>query len=265
MIKVSWISVYLYCPVKLYYQEVLGERIKTHIVNRQILREAYLGFEEMIKSNFWILNSNMSPQKISDVLFSDVPKMVRRISNDYQLPKSESKRLEKELIEDLRIETGLIALKIYKIMGQYDLIGSELFEILFPPVIPEYFLENQEINLKGKIDKIELIDGFYYPITIKTGKFPSKGVWESDALQIAAYSLLMEYEFRKEILVGFVDYVKMGGRRAVVINQHMRNILLEVLEEMNIILDSDKIPEITLNTRRCDFCEYQNRCEYQRG
>ncbi len=70
----------------------------------------------------------------------------------------------------------------------------------------------------GQIDKIEIIDGVYYPIKIKTNLPPLKGVWLSDAIHITAYAYLMEHEFNKEVPVGFVNYMRVGSKKPVLIN-----------------------------------------------
>lgn len=55
-----------------------------------------------------------------------------------------------------------------------------------------------------------------------------KGVWDGDAIELIAAALLIENEFDTEVFVGFVDYLKLGGeRRVVVMDANLRKSFLE--------------------------------------
>lgn len=97
---------------------------------------------------------------------------------------------------------------------------------------------------------------------MKTGRPPVRGVWESDALQITAYALLIEKEFNREVLVGFVDYLQINQRRPVIVNSNLRERLWDVLEQINSMFYEGIIPEIKQSTKKCKICEYADLCEY---
>ena len=86
-------------------------------------------------------------------------------------------------------------------------------------------------------DKIEIIDGKYYPISIKGSNPPIKGVWDQDAIELVAHAILLEEEFETEVFVGFVDYEKIMSEflNKDNITSYMLTSLIEKIE-----IDNDK-------------------------
>lgn len=223
------------------------------------------GYDEIIKRNLWQLEENMSIKEISETLYQDVPELVENIFYRYQetgLMDFMERGICKGLKDDLKLDTCLTALKVKKIMKWSRKSSLEVSELLFPSYLIEFQLKNKDLHLKGKVDKIELLEGHYYPVEIKSGRPPAKGVWKNDALQLAAYALLIEEEFKKEVLVGFVDYILIGDRRTVVLNHSLIDELSAVLNEMHSILNSEYVPEIAQNPNKCRACDYADFCEY---
>jgi len=247
MISVSWISEFIYCPLKLYLKQVVGEDVETPAMTLgNMHHELRRGYDEITKRNLWQIEENMSIKEIREVLYHDIPELVDNISYNYQeiaLIDFMDRRVCDSLKEDLKLDSWALALKIKKIMKSSGINSLEVADILFPACLLEFQLKNKDLSLKGKVDKIELLDGHYYPVEIKSGRPPVKGVWKNDALQIAAYALLIEEEFKKEVLVGFVDYVQIGDRRTVVLNDPLIEELSTVLNEMHSILNSEYVPE----------------------
>ena len=266
MINVSWISEYSYCPLKLYLKQVMGEDEETPVMTMgNIQHELRRGYEEITKRNLWHLEEHMSVKEISEILYQDVPELVEHISDKYR-ETGLMDFLETgtciSLKEDLKLDSCLTALKVKKIMKWSRKSSLEVADILFPSCLIEFYLKNKDLQLKGKVDKIELLEGHYYPVEVKSGRPPVKGVWKGDALQTAAYALLIEEEFKREVLVGFVDYVQIADRRTVVLNNPLIEELYTVLNEMQSILNSEYVPELVQNPNKCKACDYADFCEY---
>lgn len=245
----------------------MGEDVETiYMTIGNMQHEARRGFEEITKRNIWGLKENMDIKDIREALFEDVPQLIERVFDKYRdldlIDTQQHSLMCENLKENLQLESCIMALKVYKILRWTDRTGLEIVDMLFPASLIEFSLENQELNLRGKVDKIELLDGYYYPIEIKSGKPPLKGVWKSDALQIAAYAILIEEEFKKEVPVGFVDYLQIGDRITVPLNNPLREELFTVLNEINSILDGNCVPEIVQNPNKCRACDYADFCEY---
>ncbi|MGZ7160105.1 MAG: CRISPR-associated protein Cas4 [Methanobacterium sp.] len=265
MLNVSEISEFVYCPVKLYlkYTEDI-EVQKSEMIAGKVIHDARRGFEDILKHNTWNVTKDMDIAEIQRVILKGVPEYLDKLQSKYldyyKVDKENLNKFFKELKEDLIIEASINVLKIKKLLKTTDKQGREISEMLFPQSLSEFTLENQDLNLKGKVDKIEIINGIYYPVEIKSSFPPSKGTWLSDSLQIAAYSLLMSYELNKEVFVGFVYYTKIFERRTVVINSILHNKLIEVLDSINMMFEKDEIPEFKRHKNKCMKCEYLEIC-----
>ena len=267
MLRVSEISEFIYCPVKLYLKYTEGFEDDTNeMVAGKIIHEARRGFDEIVKHNIWNMNKDMGMAEIQKRIIQGIPEFIDELHlkySDYsKFDEEDLNQFFKELKEDLILEASINVLKIKKLMEDTKRQGMEISEMLFPQSLLEFSLENEELNLKGKIDKIEIINGIYYPVEIKTGFPPSKGVWLSDALQIAAYAALIDYELNKEVLVGFIYYTKIFEKRPVVINSVLYNKLFQVLDSISTMFEKEEIPEFQLNKKKCEKCEYVEICKF---
>ena len=121
-------------------------------------------------------------------------------------------------------------------------------------------MKDKQLDLVGICDKIEIIDGKYYPISFKSSKPPLKGIWDSDAIELAANAILIEEEFDTEVFVGFVKYSKIDDKRPVIMDMNLRKGLFSVLNEVKEIIINKKIPKVKINEKKCRNCEYYAIC-----
>ena len=267
MIAVSSISEFVYCPAKMYLNQVQGKEAPTNqMIHGKFVHEVRRGYEEITKQNLWRIKENMELDDIFDFIFGEVPQFTQKVSkkysNKYGVDDSTLKSMCNDLVDDLELESRFLSLKIKRILDRTPKRGNEIAEMFFPQSLLEFPLKNEDLNLIGKIDKIEVVNGVYFPVEVKTGMPPSKGVWLADALQIAAYAVLIDYELNKEVLVGFVDYIKICERRPVVVNSILHNKLFGVLDDMITMFEKQEVPEFKLNKNKCEKCEYMDICEY---
>jgi len=267
MIKVSSILEFVYCPAKMYLNHIQEGEVQTpQMIHGKIIQEVRRGFEEITKRNMWNIKENMEIEDIFNILFDEVHQFIEKTSKKYSgkdgINHSTFNDLCSDLEDDLKLESQFMALKIKRILNATKKRGNEIAEMFFPQALLEFPLQNEELNLSGKVDKIEIINGIYHPVEVKTGMPPAKGVWLADALQIAAYAVLMDYELNKEVLVGFVDYIKICERRPVVVNSILHQKLFGVLDDINMMFEKQEIPQFNLNKNKCEKCEYMEICEY---
>jgi len=267
MISVSAISEFIYCPFKVYLRYVEGYQIQSpFMLVGRLYHEVNRGYEELIKRNIWSLNKKMNLEEVSLNIFEGVSEFVAETSQKYENPElMDNEKFEdvKNMLESqLKLDSLIIAIKTKKILntGKSPL---EIVDMLFPPSILDLTLENSEIGLKGKVDKVELGEGIYYPVEIKTGFPPVKGVWQADALQITAYSLLIEEELKKEVLVGFVDYLQIRERKTVVVNSNLREKLVETLSQLQSLIYEGDFPDKEPVTSKCNSCNYAPVCDHR--
>ncbi|MDI6644700.1 MAG: CRISPR-associated protein Cas4 [Methanobacteriaceae archaeon] len=266
IIPVSSISEYVYCPMKLYLRYNVEETPRNpQMTSGKLYHQVRQEFQEMVKRDLWSITADMELKKVFNKIFNNLPPILEKnLLNHPDLEFLEKKDIEeifKKIINQIRAESWIIAVKIKNIMDETEKDVPKIIEMLFPPAILEYKMEDREMGIGGIVDRIEVFDGVYYPVEIKSNRPPLKGVWESDELQIAAYGFLIEKEFNTEVLVGFIDYLKINERRPVVLNSKLRKKLLDTIEAIYDMFEGD-IPEIDLNIKKCKFCEYSDYCEH---
>ncbi|MGB9978885.1 CRISPR-associated protein Cas4 [Methanobacterium sp.] len=267
MIRVSSITEFVYCPAKMFLNQIQGNNIQTSkMIHGKLVHEIRRGYEEITKQNIWRIKENIELEDIFSTIFEEVPQFVEKVSKKYsakyEINSSTLNGMCKDLEDDLKLESQFLSLKIKKILNTSSKRSGEIAEMFFPQSLLEFSLKNEELNLRGKIDKIEVINNIYYPVEVKTGMPPSKGVWLADALQIAAYAVLMGYELNKEVLVGFVDYIRICERRPVVVDSILHQKLFGILDDITTMFEKQEIPEFKLNKNKCEKCEYMDICEF---
>ncbi|MBC7101434.1 MAG: Dna2/Cas4 domain-containing protein [Methanobacteriales archaeon] len=238
--RVSLISEYLFCPFKLYIEEV-DER---SIQKIKLIRGAYNDFKDLIGDVLPLIHKGMGVNEIRDILKRGVERLA---------PPSEIEKI-------LEMEAEVESIKIKRFMDVTGKDGYEIRRFIANPSLSNYRIYDDSLELYGNVHRIEIIKGKYHPIKIKIGLPPYKGVWDSDALEVAAYALLIEKEFKSEVLLGFVDYILVGERRPVTIDQALREDLLTIIGEIKGILMGEHAPSTNLNPRKCEKCNYNDIC-----
>jgi CRISPR-associated exonuclease Cas4 len=264
MISVSSVTEYLYCPLKAYFTYVKGYEISCEsLLIGKLTHELIKGFNELIKRNIWSLNNEMSINDISKTLWLDVPEFVKKCCSkkEYKdvVDPEELGEVCEHVEDQFRLDSFIYVFKCLKML-EMNMSGDQIADILFPPAMAGFSVESQMMGLRGKIDRIEIDDGLYVPIITKTGVPPVKGVWTSHALQLTAYALLMEESFRREVLIGYVDYVQIGTRKAVLIDQQLREKFYSAFNEIETMLIDESVPEATPNKNKCEKCDYKEFC-----
>lgn len=264
MITVSLVGEYLYCPFKVYLNNKYNsDVIDKNIIIGQISHESMQEYEKILKKNLWDLKGDMKINDILEKLFHGIPEHFEEVNSKFQDRLYYEDYIDKfqRLKEDMVFNSWIMALKIQKLLKN-GVYGSEAVDILFPTCLTEFLIEDEELGLSGKVDRIEIIDGVYYPITTKTNLPPLKGVWEADALQITGYAILMEREFNKKIKVGFVNYNRICCRKPVLISSSLIEKFNNIFNELTDVVYGDYKPEIVQNVSKCRSCECYELCDY---
>lgn len=264
MITISLVCEYLYCPFKVYLNyKYNADIIDKNIIIGQISHESMQEYEKILKNNIWDLKGDMKIKDILEELFKGIPEHFEEVDRKFQdkLYYEDYNDKFRRLKEDMVFNSWIIALKIQKLLKN-GIYGSEAVDILFPTCLTEFLIEDKKLGLSGRVDRIEIIDGVYYPITTKTNLPPLKGVWESDALQITGYAILMENEFNKKINVGFVNYNRICCRKPVLISPSLIEKFNNTFNELKYVVYDDYKPEIVQNVSKCRSCECSELCDY---
>ena len=171
------------------------------------------------------------------------------------------KELKKELINEINFNLKVLSLKVAQSMKILDKDGDELQGMFFPSSMYNYLIRDIGLDLIGLIDKIEVEKGNYFPISLKSSNPPIKGVWDGDFMEAIANALLIEQEFNTYVTVAYVDYLKIGERRTVIIDTDARKSFFKVLTNVNKIVEDGEIPTVKTNLKKCENCEYKELCD----
>ena len=171
------------------------------------------------------------------------------------------KELKKELVNEINFNLKILSLKVAQSMKILDKEGDELQGMFFPSSMCNYLIRDIGLDLIGLIDRIEVEKGNYFPISLKSSNPPIRGVWDGDFMEAIANALLIEQEFNTYVTVAYIDYLKIGERRTVIIDTDARKSFFKVLTNVNKIVENGEIPTVKTNLKKCENCEYKELCE----
>ena len=171
------------------------------------------------------------------------------------------KELKKELISEINLNLKILSLKVAQAMKILDKDGDELKGLFFPTSMYNYLIRDLGLDLIGVIDKIEVEKGNYFPISLKSSNPPINGVWDGDLMEAIANALLIEQEFGTYVTIAYVDYLKIGLRKSVIIDTDARKSFFKVLTHINKIVEDGEIPDVKTSMKKCENCEYKELCD----
>jgi len=235
-------------------------RLKKDMEIEEIEENLSRNIDDYIKNSIAILENSDLEDKIN--LEEEITKENhfenKEIANVNEISKIDE--LKSEIKSEAYFNMKILALKSQKAMILNEKDGSQIAELFFPSSMYSYLIKDQQLELIGTCDKIEIIDGKYYPINIKSSNPPLKGTWDNDAIELVANALLIEQEFDTEVFVGFIHYLKIGDRRPVVMDANLRKGLFKVLSEVKDIISENIVPNVNVNIQKCNKCDYKEIC-----
>lgn len=261
MISISSIKTQMYCPMKLYIQTHVDINENTDYQLAIELKKLKMDVQDLIQKNMRKIKKDMSILQIEQALSENIDSYIKNTADairsmNFMIEPSQIN----QIIDDTYFNIKITAIKIKRSMTILDKNAFEIIDMFFPNSMYSYLLKDSELELIGMCDKIEIMDGKYYPISIKSSNPPLKGVWDQDAVELVAQAILLEEEFETDVYVGFVDYEKIGDRRPVVMDVNLRKGLFDIMREVKEITDNKKLPNVRKNPKKCDNCEYRGIC-----
>lgn len=121
-----------------------------------------------------------------------------------------------------------------------------------------FWLESEALSLAGNLDALILTEKEVLPLDVKFSKFGSISyAWK---MQLTAYSLLAEENFGKRVERAFIYIVSEKEMlKEVKISAEDKKALLRLLEEIRILLESEKYPQ-AIKSKKCGYCEVEKFC-----
>lgn len=256
IINVTDITEYLYCPRKVYLRLSKGIRsppskimilgslrhkaLELFSKNEQTLVSSII--EKPEESKIKKLYSNMA-SGITREIFSLNENLAGKFGiTEAEFKKSVSLSLEPE-----------IAIRIPAIMATAEkgFLSISLWKELEPKYISELKLESPELGIRGRVDRVQLAPELV-PFEVKT----RDRVYESDKIQLAAYSLLLEKEFNQPVSSGVVEFL--GKHEKIELTPELKARVLEIADKIRSM--TEETAEFPSNFEKCRNCMLKENC-----
>ena len=265
-IPVTLLSTYLYCARKLFLERVLmlKEPPKESLVIGSIRHETHDFMNKKEEEIAVSITKDMSFQNIKELYKNKYLGMLRKVilGNKKRLVEVDIEMFDayeksaKFIVE----EASSRADNIFSFIQANKVYGEELWQKLTPKIISELKVESDELMLKGIVDQIHVYEDSYVPFELKTGRTPQDGVWPSHRIQIAAYSLLLQEHFNKQVKEGFVLYLDSKQKRHIAINPYMKEEVKQIVNEVIGLIEGKELPEFCDNKNKCAKCGIKETC-----
>lgn len=261
MMNISSIKTHMYCPMKLYIQNHVDKNENKNYQLAIEIKKLKIDILDLIQKNMRKIKKDMNLNEIENKLSEGIDQYIESTTNAIKTMNFDlTPEQINEIIDSTYFNIKITALKIKQAMTILHKNAFEIIDMFFPNCMYSYLLKDPQLELIGMCDKIEIIDGRYYPIIIKNSNPPIKGVWDQDAIELVSYAILLEDEFDTEVFVGFVNYEKIGEKRPVVMDVNLRKGLFDVIREVKEITENKKLPNVRKNIKKCENCEYNDIC-----
>ncbi|MBR3141015.1 MAG: Dna2/Cas4 domain-containing protein [Methanobrevibacter sp.] len=261
MINISSIKTNMYCPMKLYIQTHMDTGENKNYQLAIEIKKLKIDIQDLIQKNMRKIKKDMNLDEIEHALSDSIDSYIESTINAIKAMDFEIKNEQiNEIIDSTYFNIKMTALKIKQTMTILNKNAFEITDMFFPNCMYSYLLKDTSLGLIGICDKIEIIDGRYYPVIIKNSNPPVKGVWDQDAIELVSCAILLEEEFDTEVFVGFVNYEKIGERRPVVMDVNLRKGLFDIIREVKEIMENKKFPNVKKSIKKCENCEYKDIC-----
>jgi CRISPR/Cas system-associated exonuclease Cas4 (RecB family) len=255
IINITDITEYLYCPRKVYLKIVKGIRApptKQMILGmlRHKVFDIFNKNEKALVSGIKSRISGSEIKKLYENLINNITKETLLLNQNLASKFSINNKEFSSSV--LKTSTPEINLRIPAVINTINsgFLGSELWHNLNPKYLTEYKIESLELGLRGRVDRIKFAE-FPVPIERKT----RERVFESDKIQLAGYSLLLESEFSRKVDLGIVEIL--GKEEQIELTQELKNKVLEIAEKIRNLDDNAEMPS---NFQKCQNCEFKEDC-----
>ena len=265
-ISVSLLSTYLYCSRKLFLEKVLllEEPPKESLVMGTIRHETYDKINKKEEEIVTSIKKITALESLQALYNKEYLAILRKsiANNRKRLQDVNINMLEayKKSFPFIMEESSIRATNIFNFIEENNIFGEELWQKLTPKIISELRVESEELKLKGIVDQVHVYGNDYVPFELKTGRTPQDGVWPSHRIQIAAYSLLLQEKFNKQVKEGFVVYLDTKEKRHIAINPFMKQEVRQIVDDIIELLEGKEIPDFCNNENKCIKCGLRKTC-----
>jgi CRISPR-associated protein Cas4 len=263
-ISVTFLTAYMYCKRKFFLEKIAGisEPPKDVVVKGSIKHDV---FDLVNKQERGIVLS-ISSDDFEETLQKYRNNYAKNLRNIVMIYKEQLKKLDLKLSEvynelwPLFLEEAESRAKnVHDFLKKHKVFGRELWDKLTPKIESEVFVQSDELQLKGKIDRIEVFENSAIPVELKTGSAPKEGLWEEHMIQLGAYMMLLEM-MGKKTPVGKVKYIKENITRELHMNPFLQEEIKKLVKEVQDFLEKKTLPDFSKNRAKCEKCGLREDC-----
>lgn len=269
MISVSSLSAYDYCARKLFLEQVL----KLVVVPRDVVVKGSIRHEihdKISRAEEKFVKSIKKEVSYKEVLEGYKKSHSEIIKQSIIKNKSKLAELKVSLSEFFKDTWPIVldeskdrAFNVHEFIKKHKVFGEDLWKELSPKIETEYYVQSEDLQLKGVIDKVEIYENKLIreavPYELKTGKAPKEGVWPGHKIQTGAYVMLLEKN-KMFVREAFVKYLDINQARAVMMNPFLEKRVLETRDSVLNLFKSKEIPVFCDNKNKCNACALKEQC-----
>lgn len=255
IINITEITEYLYCPRKLFLKlKGIREAPNQKMILGMLRHKALDIFNRQEKVLVSSIREKLEEKEVKRLYDELIRKIVSQVYSENKSLSYKFSISEKEFSDSVdRSITPEIHLRVDAILRtlEKNFLGAELWRNLKPKYLTELKLESEELGLRGRVDRVKIGEEII-PFEIKT----REKIFESDKIQLAGYSLLLEKEFNKPINRGIVEIL--GKQQEIEIGEELKNRVLEIAEKIrNLTEETASFPN---NFQMCQSCSLNEIC-----
>ena len=147
---------------------------------------------------------------------------------------------------------------------QKGFLGKQLLEKLTPKYISEMTLVSESLGLKGRADRVMIIhdDKTIIPFELKTRE--AEKIWDSDEIQLTAYTMLLEEKFQKTIPLAILE--SGNKKHELIITPDLKQKVRDLIKEIRELYKSAEsgqekpAPKFPSNFSKCQTCFWDEHC-----
>jgi len=253
---VSW----LYCPRKLYLTKI--KKIKQPLTKPMLIGRIKHNILESFSKSEQRLVSSISKDYDNLELFIIYENFLKKISSQIFLMNNniidsfhlDRQEIFKKVLDDFSEDLKIRILSIKKGLEK-GFFKEQLWNNLSPKYISELKLSSDNLELKGRVDRIEINNKkemIPYELKTRAGK-----IYHSDELQLTAYAMLLQDAYKKPIIKGIIE--SGPNKQEIPITYENKQEVLEIIKKIKNLIN-DPIPEMQSNFNKCRNCGLKNNC-----
>jgi CRISPR/Cas system-associated exonuclease Cas4 (RecB family) len=266
MLNVTDLTSYLFCKRKLWLRLVKGLREKPNkaMVIGEIkhkIMEMFSKTEQKVISNIQKNDGNDDKQKsIIKQYYKNYVEIfnytIQKYKNKLQIFQIDENELFNNVWHCMLREINVRIKPIMQLIKQ-DIYGIKLWQLLTPKYITELKLECPAINLKGRIDRVQVDEtNTIIPFEMKTRRYNGK-IYDNELTQVVCYAVLLENKKNTIINTAFIEYK--DKKIEIKIDRKMKDKVLELINEVYDLYNKNNA-ELTSNLAKCQHCSFKNVC-----